>query len=250
MKVALFVPCYVDQLAPQTAWAAVEVLERHGCEVILPREQTCCGQPLANAGYAVDAAPIAKHFLDVFEGYDHIVAPSASCVAMVRKHYHDVIPDDPRRERVASRVYELCEFLVDVLKVDHIAARFPRRVALHRACHGVRELGLATPSERVVATPHDKVTSLLSMVDGLELVPLSRADECCGFGGSFAVKEEAVSCSMGRDKLDAAAAASADVLTTTDTSCLLHLEGLRRREGRPLRTMHVAEILAGREPPQ
>lgn len=245
MKVALFVPCFVDTLSPETAWATVDVLERAGCEVSFPGTQTCCGQPLANGGHNDAAIPVARHFLDVFDGWEYVVSPSASCVAMVRKHYAELIGDDPRLARVAPRVFELCEFLVDVLKVEKIDASFPHRVALHRACHGVRELGLATPSERV-APAHDKVGRLLRMVAGLELAPLANADECCGFGGSFAVKESEVSCSMGRDKLDAASSCRAEVLASTDDSCLLHLEGLRRREGRPLKTMHVAAILAGR----
>lgn len=245
MKVSLFVPCFVDTLTPDTAWAAVEVLERAGCDVDFPKAQTCCGQPLANAGHCEAAAPVARHFLEVFASAEVVVSPSASCVAMVRRHYRELVPDDARLPSVAERTFELCEFLVDVLRVDRIDARFPHRVALHRACHGVRELGLAKPSERVGAD-WDKVARLLKMIDGLELVDLPRADECCGFGGSFAVKEAEVSCAMGRDKLDAAQGCDAEVLAATDDSCLLHLEGLRRREGCALRTMHVAAILAGR----
>lgn len=248
MRVALFVPCFVDTLTPDTAWAAVEVLERAGCEVDFPKAQTCCGQPLANSGYRDEAVPIARRFLEVFDSAEYVVSPSGSCVAMVRRHYRELVGDDSRTERVAARTFELCEFLVDVLKVERIAARFPHRVALHRACHGVRELGLSKPSERVAA-PWDKVARLLRMVDDLELVELPRADECCGFGGSFAIKEAEVSCAMGRDKLDAARDCGADVLAATDDSCLLHLDGLRRREGRALKTMHVAAILAGRRIP-
>lgn len=248
MRVSLFVPCFVDQFAPAVGFATVEVLERLGCEVEFRKEQTCCGQPLANSGYADEACDVARRWLSVFEGAEYIVAPSASCVAMVRKHYPHLLDHDARLESLAARTFELCEFLVDVLKVTRIPARFPHRVALHKSCHGLRELRLARSSERMDAD-FDKVRMLLSSVEGLELAPLERADECCGFGGTFAVKESAVACSMGRDKLDNARACAADVLASTDSSCLLHLNGLSTRSDQRLRTMHVAEILAGRPLP-
>ncbi len=248
MKVALFVPCFVDQFEPDVAWATVEVLRRYGCEVVVPKDQTCCGQPLANSGYSIEAKPIARHFVATFTEYDYIVSPSASCVAMVRKHYAELFDTPAEWQPVATKTYELCEFLCDVLKVTSVATRFPHRVAVHRACHGVRELGLTTPSERSVPSSErtDKVESLLTKIDGLVVAPLERADECCGFGGSFAVKEDAVSCSMGCDKLDRCEAAGASIVTATDTSCLLHLNGLIHRQGRKLKAMHVAQILAGR----
>lgn len=245
MHVGLFVPCYVDQLFPDVGLAAAEVLARHGVEVEYPREQTCCGQPLWNDGDAAGARPLAERFARVFERYEHVVAPSASCVAMVRRHYGELAPG---AAGVGMRARELCEFLVDVLGVERLAGRFPHRVGLHASCHAVRELHLAPPSERPAAwgttAGRDKVRTLLASLEGIELVELERPDECCGFGGSFAVEEEAVSCLMGRDRLADHERAGAEVITSVDASCLAHLEGLARRRGAGPRTLHVAELLA------
>ena len=243
MRVALFIPCYVDQLYPSVGLATARVLERLGCEVVYPEEQTCCGQPLANAGFATLAAPLARRFLDVFSEFEAVVCPSGSCTSMVRNHYHGLVGGDPRYPAVRAATYELCEFLVDVLKIARIPGRFRRRVGLHQSCHGLRELRLASGSERRVA-PFDKVAPLLRSLEGLELVSLSRPDECCGFGGTFAVAEEAVSCLMGRDRIADHLRAGAELVTGTDVSCLMHLGGLARREGAPLAFQHVAEVLA------
>ncbi len=243
MKVALFVPCYVDQLYPQVAHATVRVLERLGVEVVFPEEQTCCGQPMANAGFADDAAPLARRFLEVFGGFDHVVCPSGSCTSMVRNHYDPFLAGRPGFERLRRGTFELCEFLTDVLKVGKLEGRYPHKVGLHRSCHGLRELRLGSSSERVEPR-FDKVGLLLSQLDGIELVPLSRPDECCGFGGTFAVVEEAVSCLMGRDRIADHLHAGAEVITGTDVSCLMHLDGLARRAGQAVRFRHVAELLA------
>lgn len=242
MDVALFVPCYVDQLHPRVAMASVELLERLGVRVHFPEGQTCCGQPMANAGFPGQAAPLARRMLDVFERYEYVVCPSGSCTSMVRNHYAPLLPGEPRLAALRSKTYELCEFLHDVLKVAP-AGRFPHKVGLHQSCHGLRELRLGSGSERRVE-PFGKVQQVLSRIEGLELVPLARADECCGFGGTFAVVEEAVSCAMGRDRLDDHQRAGAEIIAGGDVSCLMHLDGLIRREGRPVRTMHVAELLA------
>jgi L-lactate dehydrogenase complex protein LldE len=247
MRVALFVPCYVDQLWPRAALAAVRVLERHGVEVAFPEEQTCCGQPMANAGAADAAAPLARRFLEIFRGYEAVVCPSGSCTSMVRNHYDPLLGGAPGFAELKARTFELCEFLVDVLGVKAAEGRFAHRVALHQSCHGLRELGLGVPSERLLPRAN-KVEGLLRSLAGIELVPLARADECCGFGGTFAVAEEAVSALMGRDRLADHAGAGAEIVTGTDVSCLMHLEGLARREGRPLRFMHVAEVLAEARP--
>jgi L-lactate dehydrogenase complex protein LldE len=243
VRVALFVPCYVDQLHPGVGLATAKVLEALGCEVEYPEEQTCCGQPMANAGFAAEAAPLARRFLDVFSGFEAVVCPSGSCTSMVRNHYHGLVGEDPRYPAVRAATYELCEFLGDVLGVKQLPGRFPRRVGLHQSCHGLRELRLASGSERRVA-PFDKVAPLLRSLEGLELVSLSRPDECCGFGGTFAVAEEAVSCLMGRDRIADHLRAGAEVVTGTDASCLMHLDGLARRAGAPLVFKHVAEVLA------
>lgn len=246
MRVALFVPCYVDQLWPEAALASVALLERLGVEVRFPEDQTCCGQPFLSAGSPREARALVRRFAAVFRGGDLVVCPSASCTAMVRHQFPRLL--DGAAVRDVPRVLELCEFLVDVLGVRSLAGRFPRRVALQPGCHGVRDLGLAVPSERPGGGA-DKVAGLLASLDGLELVTPARPDECCGFGGSFAVTESAVSARMGLDRLAAFEAAGAEVLTSTDASCLLHLRGLAERRGSRLRVMHVAEILAAGEGP-
>lgn len=241
MHVALFVPCYVDQLYPGVARAALEVLERQGCTVAVPLDQTCCGQPTANAGFEAGSEGVMRRFVDVFADYDYVVAPSGSCVAHVREHYGR-LEHAPGVRHVRARTMELCEFLVDVLGVERLGARFPHRVGLHESCHGLRALRLGAASELHVP-PYSKVRRLLERVDGLELVPLDRADECCGFGGTFAVTQEAVSVKMGRDRIRDHLAHGAEVITATDMSCLMHLQGLARRQRAPVAIRHVAEIL-------
>lgn len=253
MKVGLFIPCYIEQLYPNVGLAAVDVLERHGVQVDYPDAQTCCGQPMVNAGCGDAARPLVERFVRIFSGYDHVVCPSGSCVAMVRTHYRGVFADRPphelqRLDRLVRSTYELCEFLVDVRKIERASGRFAYKVGLHPSCHGLRELRLSAGSERRV-TGFDKVGRLLAGLTGIELVEPARADECCGFGGTFAITEDAVSCAMGRDRLAAHERAGAEIVTAVDMSCLMHLDGLIRRDRRPLRVMHVAEILAaaGRE---
>jgi L-lactate dehydrogenase complex protein LldE len=243
--VGLFIPCYVDQFFPQVGLATVEILERLNVSVDFPRDQTCCGQPMANTGCTSAAEPLARRFVEIFRNYEAIVCPSGSCVAMVRQHYHEYFHDDPDYERVRSRTFELCEYLTDVLKVSSLPGRFPHKVGLHQSCHGLRELRLAQSSE-IVGPSFSKARQLLESLEGIEIVDLKRPDECCGFGGTFAVSEEAVSCMMGRDRIADHLQAGADVLTANDMSCLMHLDGLIRRDGKPLRVMHIAEILAGR----
>jgi L-lactate dehydrogenase complex protein LldE len=249
MKVGLFIPCYVDQCYPNVGLATVDVLERHGVEVDYPEAQTCCGQPMANSGLADAARPLAERFLRIFGEYDHVVCPSGSCAAMVRIHYRGLLADQASQElterlaRVARATHELCEFLIDVLKVERASGRFPYRVGLHHSCHGLRELRLGSGSERRIPR-FDKIGRLLGGLSGIELVEPARPDECCGFGGTFAVTEDAVSCAMGRDRLAAHERAGAEIVTAADMSCLMHLDGLIRRDRRPLRVMHVAEIFA------
>jgi L-lactate dehydrogenase complex protein LldE len=244
--VGLFVPCYIDQLYPQVGMATVELLERFGVEVEFPEAQTCCGQPMANAGCTAAAEPLAHRFVEIFAPYEYAVAPSGSCVAMVRHHYHEYFPPGSRQEadydRVRKKTFDLTEFLVDVLGVKSIEGSFPHRVGLHQSCHGLRELRLGASSE-LVGRPYNKARQLLESLQGIELVNLARPDECCGFGGTFAVSEEAVSCMMGRDRIHDHLQAGAEVITAGDMSCLMHLEGLTRRDRQPLRILHVAELL-------
>lgn len=242
VEVALFIPCYVDQFYPRVGLSTVELLERQGVRVAFPEDQTCCGQPMANSGCFAEAVPLAKKFLKVFSGYQYIVCPSGSCTSMVRNHYSNLLPNHPQLAALRGKVYELCEFLHDVLKVQ-LRGRFPHRVGLHQSCHGLRELRLAAGSERRIQ-PFDKIRDLLSGLEGIELVDLARPDDCCGFGGTFAVYEEAVSCAMGKDRIADHERAGAEVIAGADVSCLMHLSGLLRREQKPIRVMHLAEVLA------
>lgn len=245
MHVALFLPCYVDQLYPDVGLATVELLERHGCVVHFPEEQTCCGQPMANTGCWDDARPLARRFVEIFRDYEYVVCPSGSCTAMVTHHYEELIHGQAGYEALQRKTYELCQFLNDVLHVDRLAVRFPHRVGLHNSCHGLRELRLGRSSERM-EPDFSHARRLLEMVEGLQLVDLKRPDECCGFGGTFAVAEEAVSCMMGQDRIHDHESAGAEVMTAGDMSCLMHLEGLIRRQKKPLQVMHIAQILVGR----
>lgn len=248
MKIGLFIPCYIDQFYPQVGLATVELLEKFGCAVEFPEAQTCCGQPMANTGCLDEARPLAQGFARIFADYEYIVCPSGSCVAMVTHHYGDFFNEhDASFQHVKTRTFELTQFLTDVLKVEQLDVSFPYRVGLHQSCHGLRELRLGSSSERMLP-PFSKARQLLQLVQGLELVDLLRADECCGFGGTFAVSEEAVSCMMGNDRIHDHEQAGAQVITAGDMSCLMHLDGLLRRQQKPIGVMHLAEILAGHQP--
>jgi L-lactate dehydrogenase complex protein LldE len=241
-NVGLFIPCYVDQFYPQVGVAILRVLRSLRLQVDFPQEQTCCGQPMANSGCAEYARPLAERFLKIFSNYDHVVAPSGSCASMVRNHYAQWLEGNPRFDYLRKNTFELCEYLVDIANVVKLDGTFPHKVGLHMSCHGLRELRLGRSSE-VMVKPFNKVRFLLAQLRGIELVELTRPDECCGFGGTFAVNEEAVSCLMGRDRIADHEKAGAEVITGFDTSCLMHLEGLIRRHNKPLRVMHVAQIL-------
>jgi L-lactate dehydrogenase complex protein LldE len=245
VRVGLFIPCYVDQLAPAVGEATVAVLERAGCTVDYDPAQTCCGQPFWNLGLASEATRLACAHLERFARHDAVVCPSASCVATVRRHYPSLgVGLDAAGRRTRERCFELTEFLVRELGRVELGARFPHEVALLASCHGLRELDLGHPSEGAhPATEVGPTERLLRAVEGLELRMPSR-DECCGFGGAFAVEFPEVSGRIGRDKLADLAATGAEYVTATDTSCLLHLDGIRRRLGSGPKAIHVAEILA------
>jgi L-lactate dehydrogenase complex protein LldE len=228
MRVALFVTCFNDTLFPEVGRATVAVLERLGVSVEFPAGQTCCGQMHFNSGYRAECVPLVRNFAEVFAGYDAVVTPSASCASMVR-HYHHLV--DP--SVTVPPVYELCEFLTDVLKVDDVGAFFPYRVVLHATCHSQRMLHIG-----------DRPTRLLKAVSGLELTELTRPGECCGFGGTFSVKNPETSVAMGNDKADDILGTGAQVLTSADTSCLMHIGGLLSRRGTDVRVLHLAQILA------
>jgi L-lactate dehydrogenase complex protein LldE len=242
MRVALFITCFNDLLFPDVGRATVRLLRRLGVDVAFPEQQTCCGQMHFNTGYRDACVPLVRRFADAFAGFDAVVTPSASCAAMVRSHHATVAReagDDGLQTavgEVAPRVYELTEFLVDVLGVTDVGARFERRVAFHPTCHSLRMLRIGDRPER-----------LLRAVAGLELVELAGADECCGFGGTFAVKNADTSVAMGVDKIASIRASGAEVVTSADTSCLMHLGGLLTRTGVNVTPMHLVSILAGPE---
>jgi L-lactate dehydrogenase complex protein LldE len=241
MRVALFIPCYVNAVFPEVGTASLQLLKQLGVEVDYPEGQTCCGQPMGNAGFEADAKKLAQHFDEVFSGYDYVVGPSASCVSFVRDHYGQLVPHRCQSEQ---KVYEICEFIHDVVRPTHIDVSFPHKVSLQNSCHGVRLLGLSAPSERMV--PHyNKLRNLLSLVRDIEIVEPERRDECCGFGGMFAVEESAVSAQMGRDKVARHIATGAEYIVGADCSCLMHQNGIIRREGLNIKTLHIAQILSG-----
>jgi L-lactate dehydrogenase complex protein LldE len=242
VRIALFVTCLVDGLVPAAGKATVEVLERLGHEVVFPAGQTCCGQMHVNTGYAADALGLVRRHVQVFEPYEVVVAPSGSCVGSVR-HQHAMVARDAgdadlarRAAAVASRTYELSELLVDVLGVTDVGASYPHRVTYHPTCHSLRLLRVG-----------DRPLRLLREVRGLELVELARAEECCGFGGTFALKNADTSTAMLADKMRAVLDTRAEVCAAGDSSCLLHIGGGLSRLRTGVRTVHLAEILASRE---
>jgi L-lactate dehydrogenase complex protein LldE len=230
MKAALFITCVNDLLKPSTGKAVVTVLERLGVEVDFPMAQTCCGQMHANSGYRDEALPMVRHFYETFRDYEAVVVPSGSCAAMVRDSYPRLVPETAE---IGARTYELSEFIVDVLGVTDVGARFPHRVTYHPTCHGLRMLRLG-----------DKPLSLLRAVRDIDLVELPGADECCGFGGTFALKNSEVSTAMLVDKCAAVTGTDAEFVAAVDNSCLAHIGGGLSRQNAAAATIHYAEILA------
>jgi len=243
LNVALFIACFNDALFPSTGRAVVTLLERLGHRIEFPLGQTCCGQMHFNSGYRDEALPLARHFVDVFGGYDVVVSPSASCVGMVREQYPRLAEDADAAfadqvGAVVPSVFELSEFLVDRLGVDDVGAYYPHRVTYHPTCHGLRALRLG-----------DRPLRLLRRVRGIDLIELPDAEECCGFGGTFAVKNADVSAAMLGDKVSCIARTRAEVCTAGDNSCLMHIGGGLARLNAAARTVHLAEILAATEAP-
>jgi len=235
-KVSLFVPCFVDQLLPQVAIDTVKLLRRIDYAVDFPEDQTCCGQPAFNTGYWDEARPCAEHFVRVFKDAEVVVCPSGSCATMVRKFYADLLTSSSLREEVlavASRTFELSEFLVKVAAVTDVGAYFPHTVTYHASCHGLRELQL-----------RDEPLQLLRQVNGLKLIEMARFDECCGFGGTFSAKFPEISSAMGNSKAESIAATEAEFVTSIDPSCLLHVQGILGKRQASARTIHLASILA------
>jgi L-lactate dehydrogenase complex protein LldE len=235
--VALFATCLVDLFRPSVGFAAVKLLEEAGCRVAVP-VQSCCGQPAYNSGDRGNATAIARQVIASFENFDHVVAPSGSCAGMLRTHYPALFADEPdwkaRAERFAAKCHELVSFLVDVMQLERVAARWPGKAAYHDSCSGLRELGVRAQPRR-----------LLASVAGLEVADLGVPEACCGFGGTFCVKYSAVSDKIAADKLADVTKTGADLLLAGDLGCLLHLAGKARRDGLAVSVRHVAEVLAG-----
>ncbi len=242
MRVAIFPTCLGDAVFPQAPIATVRLLERLGVEVAFPSAQTCCGQMHLNAGYADDGLELAATLVDAFAGFDHVVGPSGSCVGSIRHQSAEIARRRGRTDLaaglddLAGRTHELSEFLVDVLGVVDVGAFFPHRVTYHPTCHSIRLLQVG-----------DRPTRLLDHVRGLRREPLAASDECCGFGGTFALKNPDVSSSMGSDKARHVANTGAEVLVAADASCLLHIGGILSRQQSGIRIMHLAEVLASTE---
>lgn len=236
MNVQLFIPCFVDQLYPDTGFSMIKVLEKAGCTVQYNTAQTCCGQPAFNAGYWEQSKSVCSKFLKDFSGSDYVVAPSASCVGFVRNYYGKLFDNSSVHNEVkdlSKRLYEFSEFMMHVLKVENVGASLPGKATYHDSCAGLREC-------RIKQEPR----ALLSHVKGLELVELADAETCCGFGGTFAVKFESISVAMAEQKVENALATGADYLISTDISCLMHLGGYIRQKGYGLKTLHLADVLA------
>jgi L-lactate dehydrogenase complex protein LldE len=240
VKASLLVTCLGDALFPEVGVATVRLLRRLGVAVDFPAAQTCCGQPHFNSGYHDEARALARHTIAAFERSAAVVAPSGSCAAMVKLEYPELFHDDPawrrRAEALAARTHELSDYLVNVLGAEDVGAHFPGRVTYHMACH-LRGLGLMTEPER-----------LLRRVAGLEYVPLERADECCGFGGSFAVRYPGISGAMVQDKAAFIEKAGVDAVVATDAGCLMNIAGCLRRRGSKVRALHLAQVLGSGGP--
>ena len=236
MKTELFIPCFIDQLYPDTAWNTVKVLEKAGCTVSYNPEQTCCGQPAFNAGFWDEAKVVGTKFINSFSEESVIVAPSASCTDMVKNYYNDLFTNTLLHNKcrvIQGNIYELSDFLVNILQFDYFGAELEGRAVYHDSCSGLRECKIK-----------EEPRQLLSKVHGLELVDLKDNETCCGFGGTFAVKFDAISTAMAQQKVDNAMAANADYIISTDASCLLHLQGYIEKNNLSIKTMHLADVLA------
>lgn len=236
MRVQLFVPCFIDQLYPDTAFNMVKVLEKACCDVSYNTNQTCCGQPAFNAGFWNEAKDVALKFIKDFEGADYIVAPSASCVGFVRNYYSQLFENSSHHNRVKdlhNRIFEFSEFLTEILHIENYGAELKVKATYHDSCAALRECKIK-----------DGPRKLLNSVKGLELIEMNETETCCGFGGSFAVKFEAISIAMADQKVNHALDAGAELIISTDMSCLMHLDGYIQKKQLPLKTMHIADVLA------
>lgn len=243
MKVGLFIPCYVDALYPSVGVATYKLLRHFGISVNYPEKQTCCGQPMGNAGFEKMVKPLAEKFEALFKDFDYVVAPSASCAAYVRLYYPNLHQCGNVHFTVPAKTMDIVEFLHDVLKIKILPGSFPHTVSVHNSCHGVRELNLSAPSERSIPS-YNKIIDLLKLKAGITVYEPDRKDECCGFGGMFSVEEPDVSIRMGEDKIMRHMATGAEYVTGPDSSCLMHMQGIAKKEHKNIKFIHVAEILA------
>jgi len=235
MTITLFIPCFVDALFPRAGISMVQILERLGHTVVCPEEISCCGQPPFNSGYWDEARPVAAKVLERLEDAEAVVIGSGSCGAMVKKFYPELFANTPQAEpakRIAARTWEFSDFLVTKLGVTDLGAKFPHKVTFHDGCHGLRELGIKQPPRTLLANVRD-----------LQLVEMAEAETCCGFGGTFAAKFPMISTAMGDVKCASAIETGADYIVSNDSSCLMHLQGLLSRQGKPMKTIHLAEVL-------
>lgn len=235
--IQLFIPCYIDQLYPETGFNTVKILEKAGCKVHYNSEQTCCGQPAYNSGYWKESAGLAEKFLTDFHSQMPIVSPSGSCSSFVIHHYHKVLADRPdllaQHALLKNKVYELSDFLVNILKMEKLGAKFPHKVTFHDSCSALREYGIK-----------DEPRRLLAQVEGLELIEMDECDTCCGFGGTFAVKNNAVSVAMAENKVRNAMATGAEYIISTEASCLMNINGYIAKNNLSIKGVHLADILA------
>jgi L-lactate dehydrogenase complex protein LldE len=236
MNVQLFIPCFIDQLFPQVGFNMVKVLQKVGCTVQYNTEQTCCGQPAFNAGFRGEAKEVCSKFVKDFTGNDFIVAPSASCIGFVKNYYPTLFNNTSLHNQVkalSEKVFELSDFLVNVLGIEDLGASFPAKVTYHDSCAALRECNIKQEPRK-----------LLSHVKGLQLVEMNDVETCCGFGGTFAVKFEPISAAMGDQKIVNALATEAEYIISTDMSCLMHLQGIINFQQKPIQVMHLADVLA------
>lgn len=236
MNVQLFIPCFVDQLYPNTGFNMLKVLEKAGCTVAYNPAQTCCGQPAFNAGFWDEAKAVCTKFIKDFSGSDYIVCPSASCAGFVKNYYSQLFDNSSLHNQVkdlSRRVVEFSEFMVNILKVENVGAALPGKATYHDSCAALRECNIKTEPRK-----------LLAQVQGLDLIEMNEVTTCCGFGGTFAVKFDAISIGMGEQKVEHAQDTGADYLISTDLSCLMHLQGYLNKKGSQLKTMHLADVLA------
>lgn len=237
MDIQLFIPCYIDQLYPETGFNVIRILEKAGCKVHYNTQQTCCGQPAFNSGYWDETASLAAKFLSDFNSQMPVVSPSGSCSGFIKSHYHKVLKDQPdlleKHAQMKSNIFELSDFLVNILKIEDLGAKFPHKVTFHDSCSALREYGIK-----------DEPRTLLSKVEGLELIEMCESDTCCGFGGTFAVKNSAISTAMDEKKVRNALETGAEYIVSTEASCLMNINGYINKNKLPIKGIHLADVLA------